>query len=212
MTEKSIIKDGKHSNGMKELVALALERFFEYGTFVSDGYEDSNSSKVRDYLSEEFPEFTWEKNSSQNPFDIYSIDAKITLELKKMSPSGKVVFNATAYPDEVKVKDVVSKTLLGNESCCTSSEEFMDVLILLWEKDNTGKIINYKIVDGSYWNITYNDFVGCRDFFKQANSLLPKFLDDVSERFPDNSFINKCINNELPLITLKLRKLLEGRV
>lgn len=215
------IVDGVHSKGNKEIIAIALEDFFiKYPNIFSDGYRDTHSSMIREHMEKEFPMYSWRKNSSQTPFDVYSVDALVAIENKTANVNGrkrtndfcingKLVTNATIYPDKVKVKDVVPKKSHGKYSSETL-EQFMDVLVSVVDKDKkTNTLVRYRIVDGSYWGIDYDTYIGAREFFRVINEKYIKktLFDLVYKRNPNNIFIKRILTGELPGVSLDLRKL-----
>jgi len=212
------IKDSVYSKGMKEIAAIAIEDFLlsNKDNFLSDGYEDTNSSNIRNFLEKEFPEFEWTKNHSQSPFDIYSIDALVAIELKSVdvsinkkggySSKKSLVLNATVYPDVALVKDVVTKEMAKNIDK-EILNSFMDVILVIVNK-NQNKIVGYKVVDGSFWGINYDIFCGCRDLFSQANNELEIFMNYLEKKYSDNAFLKAYNSGQLKGIDFKIRKLI----
>jgi hypothetical protein len=213
--------DGVYSKGNKEITAIAIEDFLiKYPNIYSDGFRDTHSSLMREHLEKEFPMYDWYKNSSQNPFDIYSIDALVAIENKTANVSGlkrindfatnnRLVTNATIYPDKVKVKDVVPKKLHYKYDEITL-DTFMDVIVVVVDKDiKTNTLVRYRIVDGSYWGVDYDTYIGARDFFSAINDLDVKkaLFESVSAKHPNNKFVNRVLNNDLESVNLDLRKL-----
>lgn len=213
---------GKHSDSNKEAVAEVVSNFLsKHPTVYSDGYRDTHSTLMREYLQEVFVDSTWEKNTSQHPFDVYSIDMRVAVENKSQivpyrrrnndyGSNLKLVLNATLYPSEVKVKDVVPK----NDQAGLSEEvleSFMDVIVVVVDRDrHTNKLVRYSLVDGSYWNVDYDTYVGVRDLYKQLNEedLLRELLNLINERHPDNVFVSRWLSGDLPGVYLCLRKLI----
>lgn len=216
------IADSKHSSGNKEIVAIAIEDFLlKNFKILSDGYRDTFSTKMCEYLSTEFSEYRWYKNSSQMPFDVYSIDAKVAIEnkssnvnqLKKRKGFGfndKLVVNATVYPSEAKVKDIVACAKWKNLSEETL-ESFMDVLVVIVDRASIdGEVIRYRIVDGDYWGISYDVFKGCREMFNSMNEPTMKkhLLETILSHSKDNAFIKGLLSGALPSISFDFRKLI----
>jgi len=219
------ICDGVHSNGNKEITAIAIEDFLMLNcTVLGNGYEDLHSSSMREHLEKEFPDWGWKKNSSQRPFDIYSIEARVAIENKNSnvkllhdggtySKNRYILTNATIYPNEVKVRDVVPCkfheyyiNLYGSDIL----DEFMDVLVVFVDREQkTNKLIRYRIVDGSYWGFEYKDFKGCHRLFDTLNDsdVRRKIIRILSERDPENTFIPK-LKDEDDNLKFLLRKLI----
>lgn len=212
------IAPSKHSKGNKELVASVIEDFLiEYGKIFSSSYQDSHSSLLRDRLASEFPMYTWHKNSSQHPFDIYSVDAGIAIENKShkvgknstgFGYKNNLVVNATLYPSEARVSDIVPKRCWKHHSAA-ALDSFMDVLIVIADKTKTNNLVRYKIVDGNYWGIDYDIFQACSEFFNQLNDPEIKngLLDLIINKY-DNKLACLLRNEALPGVKLDLRKLL----
>lgn len=212
---------GEYSSGNKELVAEVIDNYLlSLSEIDSNGYTDAHSGNLRDYLNAEFPGFEWVKNSSQAPFDVYCIDARIAIENKcskvRRNLDGKfgvhqhLIVNATLYPSEAKVKDVVPKK---HHKSLTKEEleSFMDVLVVVADKDrDTNAVVRHKIVDGAYWGNDYMTYTGCRDFFKQANDevSLRILFETVADKFPGNVFVRRTIEGDLPTVKSHIRKLL----
>ncbi len=214
------LSDSKHSNGNKEIVAISIEDFIlGSSSIVSDGYRDTYSSLMVEHLSNEFSEYTWTKNSSQQPFDIYSLDAGIAIENKNQSTltssknqrisKNNLVVNATIYPSEAKVKDVLPKKKQLNLSKETL-ESYMDVLVVVVDKNRkNGKIVRYRIVDGGYWGFDYDDYMGCKEMFPLMNNkfIKKRILSLLQQCAPNNTFIKKALQND-SIIDFNFRKLI----
>lgn len=212
------IKPGECSNGNKELVASSVEEFLNiHGKVFGGGYKDIHSSMMRDHLEAEFPEYDWHKNTSQRPFDIYSIEAGVAIENKSQQVGttkdgfgykGKMVVNATLYPDKAKVKDVVPKSRWrGLDEA--SLDKFMDVLVVAVDKAKSKDIVRYKIVDGSYWNVDYPIYSGCSDLFNQINNkeTQRRFLELIYEE-TGNHFVKAMLDGKLSGVNFDFRKLI----
>jgi len=211
---------GEYSSGNKELVAEVIDNYLLSSTEInSNGYTDAHSGNLRDYLNAEFLGFSWVKNSSQSPFDVYCVDARIAIENKcskvrrnldgKHSVSPIVVANATLYPTVAKVKDVVPKK---HQGVLTEAEleSFMDVLVVIADKDrDTNDIVRHKIVDGAYWGIDYETYIGCKDLFGQLNDevSLRMLFETMADKYPDNRFVQRAISGDLPNVISCIRKL-----
>lgn len=214
--------EGKHSDGNKEVVAEVISNFLsKHPTVYSDGYRDTHSSLMREYLQAVFVDSTWEKNTSQQPFDVYSIDMRVAVENKAKNvpyrkksndygSNSRLVLNATLYPSEVKVKDVVPK----NKQAGLSEEvleSFMDVIVVIVDRDkDSNKLVRYSLVDGSYWDVDYNTYIGSKDFYKQSNEeeILKEMLKIIHEKHPDNVFVDRYLSGDLPGVYLYVRKLI----
>ena len=206
----------------KMTVAEAIDNYIESISKISkDSYKDTNSSELCEYLSESFPQYTWYKNSSQSPFDIYSIDGRIAIENKMVNTTyskrththtvkDRLLANATLYPDKVRVKDVLPL----KESMHISDDvldSFMDVLVVCIDVcPKTNAVVSHKIVDGSYWGIDYDTYLGCKNFFKLMNnkSAHRLLLNLMSELYPDNKFIKMLTDNNDNSVEFYFRKLL----
>jgi hypothetical protein len=209
-------------NSIKEVATEHLKDFLaKFPVIYSNGYLDDHSTMMREYIAEQLPKYTWHKNSSQRPFDIYSVDGLISIEnktnfvkgnkkTKNFASNNKLVMNATVYPEKAKVRDVVPKRLHKNYDEATL-EKFMDVIVLIIDKDKkTNMLVRYMIVDGSYWGIDYDIYLGIRNLYKQANDPEIKriFLDAINKKYPENRYVSDTLEGKLPHINLDLRKLI----
>lgn len=220
---KSLIKvvKGSCSAGNKEKVIEVIANYFNNTPFVpTSGYKDKQSTDIIELLSRTFPNVTWHKNSSQNPFDGYSVEARVTFESKiKLVSSTKCGYgvaknvpgNASIYPTKAKVTDVVPKKewkLYTPEQL----EGYMDVIVLFVDTArDTNTLVRYAIVDGSYWNVDYKTYKGCSELFGLMNdpNVAQTFLDVLRVAAPDNKFVKRLINkNDMTGINLALRKLI----
>lgn len=164
-------------------------------------------------LQDVFPSVTWILNSSQKPFDIYSLEARIAIEVKTykhklngISKPTTLLSNATIYPDTVKYKDVAKKSNIIDEA---QGELFLDTLVVVLEKNATtvmGLISDVAVVDGSYWNVSYDDYKDCADFFRLMNDNKRDILALLQDKNPSNKFIAKL--RESSDIEFSLRKLI----
>lgn len=205
--DKVVLADGI-SNETKELTALVVEHWLEErNMWYSDGYKDSDSTELTTYFNEELSGFgPWTKNHSQSPFDIYSVNGKIAVELKSANVNAPLITgNATIYPRTAMLKDIVP---INRFKPGYDENQWMDVLVVFVDGDMDG-IVEYKIVDGSWWGYEREDFIACRELFPQVNSC--GFKNIISDNFVDvNLFINKLVHNLYKQTTnLKLRKLIE---
>jgi hypothetical protein len=176
------ITDSKHSNGNKEIVAISVEDWLlERDKMLSDGYADRNSSDLSKHLNREFQGAEWTKNSSQSPYDTYSVAMRVAVELKGLDnvygkrsgnpmTKNKIVMNASLYSDEVLVRNVIP-TKYHYKYTDDVLNSFMDVLVVCFEREKSnGSLLGYKIVDGNYWNISYQIQEDCRKMFGQLNT------------------------------------------
>jgi hypothetical protein len=109
------ITSSQYSKGLKEKVASALCGFYKSRREIhSDGYIDTNSTELCDFLKSKFKYYGWKKNHSQSPFDVYSIRGRLAIELKTSNSANVNIMNATLYSDKAKIKDVLSKKDLVN--------------------------------------------------------------------------------------------------
>lgn len=212
------IGPSKHSNGNKEVVASLINDFLsEHWKIFSEGYRDVHSSLLRDYLANELPNYNWHKNSSQHPFDLYSVEAGVAIENKShkvgktiagFGYKNNLVVNATLYSDEVLTRDIVPKKYWKNYDEAVL-DSFMDVLMVTVDKTKTNTIVRYKIVDGNYWGVDYDVFQACSNFFSQLNDpeIKNSLLDLIINKY-NNKLARLLRNEELPGVNLDLRKLL----
>lgn len=203
------IKNGKHSD-IKESVAIVIEDYLKSNAkFYSDGYRDFNSKFLVEYLNGIFLDYDFKKNSSQSVFDIYSIKGKIAIELKssnvrknkdgEYSINRSIITNASVFPKEINIKNVVSKKYLNADT-----DFNMDVLVVCVDKFEE-KVIRYCIVDGYWWDIDIEEFVDCRNLFNQMNEIKDDILKMIVDKY-DNKFVKKYM--ETDDITIDFRKLI----
>lgn len=217
----SVVK-GTCSDGNKEKVVTALDNFFSNTTFIrSSTYRDKHSRTIVGFLNKKFPNVTWNINSSQHPFDCYSVDARIAIENKtniacKTSHGNSVrksiPCNASIYPTKAKVKDVIP---IKEYKKYTSDElnSFMDVIVTFVDHyRDTNELVSYAIVDGSYWNIDYKTYKGCTSLFNTMNNknVIKAIFNVLHIAEPKNKFIERINDNDESLedVTLSLRKLI----
>lgn len=202
----------KHSPVKNRVAALLRDYLDGCDDFHSDGYVDTNSSEITSFLNTHLPEYRWIKNSSQRPFDIYSIEARLAIEIKSVSvrknKSGKIMSheimltNASVYPDEINITDVVPKKHL--ETGIDQSIDF-DVLVVCVERCGD-LVVGYCIVDGSFWGIAKELYQDCRDLFRQINQFKLALLENVHIKYK-NRFA-KCILDGAIDVDLDVRKLI----
>jgi len=216
------LSKSKHSDNNKELVAEAVANFLiKHPTIYSDGYRDTHSSLLCEHLQNVFVDSTWTKNTSQQPFDVYSIDMRVAVENKSQivpyrkktkdySDKSKLVLNATLYSSEVKVKDVVPKKYQAGLSE-EVLESFMDVILAVSDRDgDTNKLVRFSLVDGDYWNVDYDTFRGSDDLYNQMNEEETQraMLELLHEKHPENVFLSRYLSGDLPGVKLDFRKLI----
>jgi len=146
-----------------------------------------------------FDKGEWAVNNSQHPFDIYSLGCKVAIELKsfKYKYNNKYfVSNATIYPHEARIRDVVPKNRWEDSWTDAYLDTMLDVAIVFVNKVD-GKINNFYITDGSYWGIDLEDYLSCREFFNIINNptMFGKILNVINEEYPNQTFVSKLINN-----------------
>jgi hypothetical protein len=218
------ITDGINSNGFKELSALAIEEFLDnsVGKFWSTDNikNDINSEHIAEYLNSVFPdESPWEVNGSQQPFDMYSLKARVAIELKsnktiknKNSKNSKyIIANATIYPTQARVRDVVPGNRWDKEWSDAYLNSMLDVLVVVTNKVND-KLLSFCIVDGSYWGVDIEDFISCRAFFSDINNdaIMTEILRVIIKHNPNQLFAKKILNGDYKdKIMLSLRKLIQ---
>jgi len=213
---------GQCSRDNKERVVTIIEKFLNsLLKLPTQGHDDQLSTIMRRYLESKFYGSTWVKNSSQNPFDLYSVDALVAVENKTIKVSGskkvldsygfkeKIIANASIYPDKAKVKDVVPKKWHKHYSD-TILDKFMDVIVVVIDRSSVDdSIVRFAIVDGNIWGVTYNVYKGNKEVFKIMND--PLFKDAIHHLFlmqsPENEYFQKLVNKELPFIFPSYRKL-----
>jgi len=181
-TNRIRIEDGEHSKGFKELVSIIIMDYLEekcgnHSWYSGDINRDVNAVALAEYLDYKFPESSpWKTNGSQQRFDIYSLTANVAVEIKSQrgTKNGSQRFitgNATIYPPEAKILDIVSKNKWDPEWPAGHEEIKLDVLVVIVEKHyKTGIVNNFCIVDGSYWGITYAHYTGLKKLFSQLNT------------------------------------------
>jgi len=218
------IEEGKYSGELKREVAEAIQIFLEEkGSFKNDGYKDLNSVEMSAFLNSAFPGLDWKVNSSQKAFDIYSVKAMIAIEnkgtnvSKKKHSAGytikdKVMSNASIYPSYIKVKDVVAK-FKREDYVNGLLESFMDVIVVGVERDTqTSKIARFIIVDGSYWGVSYEHYLGNVEYYKAVNECLPEINELIKNKNKDRQYLYRFIDDyatgKLPKIHISLRKLI----
>ncbi len=221
------IDDGIASKGNKEIVALSIEEHLldlqRSGTKWSpQSFNDLNSARLSDHLSSEFAgEGVWVLNGTQDPFDMYNLDMRVSVELKSEKvkfknksrtysrPSG-ILGNATIYPLTAKIEDIVNKKNINSNWDNEFLNRFIDVLVVIIFRDaKSSAIVDYVIVDGSYWGFDRNDFIGCREYFSIINNELEVFNKYLLRKYPDNMFIRKMVSGDYgDNVNLKIRKLI----
>jgi len=216
-------EDGFSNN--KEIIASVIEDFFNEINYIPNGsYLDEQSRNMKHFLADRLPQFDdWVQNSSQKPFDLFSIKAMVAIENKSQKVVAnkigvynnheKVIANATLYPNKVKVKDVISKKDLDKYSDDVLNS-YMDVLVTFVDKDSkTNNMVRYAIVDGSYWKHTYEVYKGCSKFFNVINNFNIKLevMNYIKEIIKDKdvrSFIDFVLQDEKHINQFGLRKIL----
>jgi len=230
--EKCKIKivDGMVSGGNKEMVAITVEDHLlnlqDTGTeWYPQSYNDKNTERLTNYLREEFGNVgEWVINGSQDPFDTYNLNTLVAVELKseKVSFSKRknlyhlpktIIGNATIYPTVAKIKDVVNKKDIDPSWNDEFLNSFMDVMVVIVCVDKRNNlVVDYRIVDGSYWGFNREDFVGCREYFSIINSELDNFNLYLSRKYLHNPFIQKITNGGYGnFVNLKIRKLISWK-
>ena len=227
---KIIIEDGQVSEGNKELVAISIKTYLKNFKINKNKwnpqiFNDKNLTKLVTFLNSQFKNNgKWLVNGSQFPFDIYNLKMKVAVELKSEKSSifkkrggysipNTILGNATIYPLTAKVKDIVSKTDIDSSWSHEFLNSYMDVLVVVVLRDSGDKtIIDYKIVDGSYWGFDRDDYVGCKEYFSIINSELKTFNIYLAKKYKHNKFIQKIASNAYgKQLNLRLRKLISWR-
>lgn len=219
------ITPSKHSKGNKEKVKNVLVDFLNNQTYIPSGtYKDKQSKNIKSMLEKRFKTVTdWTQSPSQSPFDIHSIEVRVAIECKSglvtlkkdgsYTISSNSVANATLYPSEVKVKDVVPKKDQVDYSQ-EVLESYMDVLVIFIDKcAETNNIVRYAIVDGNYWGHTNSIYKGSSKLLGVINkeSFKTKLIDLIKNSTYDvdiHNTMNFYLNDQKRLSKFNLRKLL----
>ena len=173
-----------------------------------NGSIDKNMERLASYLREMFPEYTWIVNSSQKAFDIVSPDANIVIEGKSVHAGKRTLTaNATIYPVKVPGRD----TLPSRYFNLIPEDALYDVLVVAVDR-RAGKVHDFRIVDGDFWNVTLQDYIECRNLFTNMNSedFKTEFYTAYTKAFPTEAgFINKVKEGGFGIrFNLDLRKLI----
>jgi len=197
-------------NIMKTIIANEITNWLAAPSreYFYSGSVDINSNRLYKHLTHTFKDFSWGITSSQSKFDIYSIDAGIIIELKSVKiKTKKLVFNASIYPDSVHVKNVFSKQSINNNPLLKKNiNKLLDVLIVCVERTDDNIVYNHAIVDGSYWNITEQDYIDCNNLYADINRVKKAMFGVIANSTKNN--LAKKIFNENFDGDFKLRKLI----
>lgn len=165
------------------------------------GSVDENSARIIHYLRKKFMDFEWIELGSQTPFETLSPEAGVVVEVKSMKRGSKTLLaNASLYPDRVRLGDVLPVSLRGQYEA--QLDKWLDVLVVCVDREGD-YIYDYAIVDGTYWGVTYEDYLSCKDFFGNINS--PAFLEPLLQVYNEYhekatgveaSFVTKLLNNQ----------------
>jgi hypothetical protein len=213
------IRITKSDNGLKEPVAREISMFMSAPSrrYEYTGSLDVNADRLYQHLQRAFPEYTWHRAPSQSPFDIYSFDAGIAVELKSVkSGIKKLTFNATVYPDEVSrtyVGSEIERLEDNNDTNVTNfknSRVKMDVLVVCVERNPDADVVyNYAIVDGEYWGISEEDYENCSDLYADMNKAeVKRAIMNVIYKKTGNEFARKVRDGEFNG-EFNLRKLIQ---
>lgn len=117
--------------------------------------------------------------------------------------------NATLYPTEARIRDVVPKNTWQPGWSKLYLNTLMDVLVVFAGKYK-GRLVDFRIVDGSFWGASIDDYVGCRESFREINDdeITNEVIDIILRKFPDNVFLRRmrqdAYNNRVKLAWRKL--------
>jgi hypothetical protein len=74
-----------------------------------------------------------------------------------------------------------------------SDDEILDVLVVCVSRNTDNKVVDFAIVDGAYWNITYEDYKACSSLYNTMNNgkIMHYILKALSKVSSTASFIKK---------------------
>lgn len=183
-----------------------------------DGTVDSTSSILLKYLQDKYPNDEWDKNpkGSQHPFDLVSFLVLLSVEIKTVKVSKKSFqSNASVYPDKIKVKDLlkdgkITKSLQAdafeNNRPYPDGEEYMDCMVVIVLKDENDYLIDCKIVDGTFWGITYQYYLDNINIFNVMNS--DKIIYEILSA-SETGYADALSEGRLDGVHFNIRKLIE---
>ena len=89
----------------------------------------------------------------------------------------------------------------------------MDVMVVCVHRDkSTGLIKDYVIIDGSFWGITWKDYLGCREYFTLVNNHLDDYDELLLGKYPDNLYLQRKVSGDYEgVIFPKVRKLISWK-
>jgi hypothetical protein len=210
---KSNIRITHSKNPLKLAVARVAAEWLSAPdrTWKFNGSVDKNARRLRNYIAEMFPEFSWMVTPSQKAFDIISDDAKVAIEVKSVKGDNKkLTTNASVYPDTVLLGDVLSQGMVAEHMDLNT---VLDVLVICVKRTEANKVYDFAIVDGSYWGVDYQDFLDCQAMF--SNFKEPEFMQAVlalyAETYPEDSrFVEKILDGSFGnKFSFNLRKLIQ---
>lgn len=205
---KIMIKGSLHSDGFKEVVTVAIEdylrRYSGFNWEPSNMHRDVNAENLATHLNNMFPsEGPWEVNSSQAAFDIYSLKARVAIELKSVkskkrkygdgyTENNSIIGNATIYPPEAAIKDIVPRRRHEKSWSSEYLDTMLDVIVVFVRRVG-GRLADYRIVDGNYWGFAYEDYLSCKDAFSKLNDpeIVEKMFKSIVKKYPEQIFIKK---------------------
>lgn len=207
----------KSANVYKLIVAKEISRYYSATSRHWDTIfrEDVNAKDLACHLNRAFPEFQdgWEARtlSSQQPFDIVHLGLNLIIELKSVKAStDRIIGNATVYPDRVKAVDALPNNFnypasIGHLNY--NKDAYLDVLVVC--VDHVDNVVNsYAIVDGSYWGVTEEIYLGCKDYFSDVNEYLD-IINKILVEENENAFAEALTDGTLGnAVNMYLRKLI----
>lgn len=223
-TASHIIKEPKNNiriKGSENPLKLAVARVCSEWLAAPErswnfkGSVDENSARLIHYLKSRFMDYTWINTSSQSPFEVVCVDAKVAVEVKSVKKGNKtIIANATLYPDKVKASDVLTTKQLADYK--GTEDTWLDVLVVCVDRE-ANYVYDYAIVDGAWFGVTYEDYLSCKEFFTTLNSdnfmgpLLDVYNDCYEEDHGEASpFVTKLINKQFGKdFKFNLRKLIQ---
>lgn len=206
------------ANPFKLVVARAISDYLSASSRPWDTVHkaDVNSQLLAQHLNTKFPEYKggWEFRtlSSQQPFDIVCLNAGLIIEVKSVGKGGRLMGNASIYPDTVRAKYALpynfkypmQKALFQPVEVDLKETE-LDVLVVCvnYRKDIVSE---FAIVDGAYWGVNEELYVDCRNYFADLNAI----KDDINTTLaPENTFAEAMLHGTLgSAVHLDLRKLI----
>lgn len=192
-------------------------------------YEDDiNAGNLLKYLSKNINDITFHKNSSQSPYDVYSVDGLVAVELKsKKGKDDQFLGNATVYPDIIPANRVIpeksaKKALSDTEYDSIDQIPDMAVIVVYVKYSRkTRRVVDWQIdgrgaLGGGDIKISREEAISCHDMFPYMNNpeILKRYLEDIARQMEadgkDSIFPRRIVENyHKNYVNFKVRKLID---